>query len=260
MKKKAILVVSFGTGFRETREKTIDAVTAELAGVFPDRTLYTAWSSPFLIKKVLKSEGLKIASPEEAMEAMAADGIEDVVVQPTEFFCGHEYNHLLRAATEYKDRFESLRLGRPLVTDSDDVIPLVNALKVIFEDISRKKPLLLMGHGSAHLNSSIYDEIERVFRADRSCRMTVAALEGTPRLEEAVEVLKGWKTDTVVMAPMMLVAGRHARIDMAGDSERSWKNRLRKEGIESECIIKGLGEYPEIRRLYCSHAERAVKL
>jgi sirohydrochlorin cobaltochelatase len=37
MDKKALLVVSFGTSFEETRRKTIDAIENELRQAFPER-------------------------------------------------------------------------------------------------------------------------------------------------------------------------------------------------------------------------------
>ena len=57
----AILVVSFGTAYAETRKKTIEAIETDLAAAFPERTLYTAWTSGMILRKLKKlgEEGLE---------------------------------------------------------------------------------------------------------------------------------------------------------------------------------------------------------
>ena len=43
--KKALLVVSFGTSYHDTREKNIAACERDLAASCPDRTLFRAFTS-----------------------------------------------------------------------------------------------------------------------------------------------------------------------------------------------------------------------
>lgn len=47
----------------------------------------------------------------------------------------------------------------------------------------------------------------------------------------------------------MVVAGDHARNDMAGD-EDSYLAKLRDAGFQAEAVVKGLGEYPQFRKIY----------
>ena len=93
--KKALLVVSFGTSHHDTREKTIDRIEAHLAHAFPDRRVYRAWTSGMIIRK-LRQEGLEIDTVSDALERMLADGVTDVVVQPTHLLNGVENDAMLR--------------------------------------------------------------------------------------------------------------------------------------------------------------------
>ena len=62
----------------------------------------------------------------------------------------------------------------------------------------------------------------------------------------------------VHLAPFMIVAGDHAKNDMAGEEEDSWKNIISKAGYEVQTVLKGLGEYESIRKLFVKHAREAV--
>ena len=65
---KALLVVSFGTSYAETRKKTIEALEGTLAAAFPERKAYRAWTSSIIRKKLLRTEGMQIDSVEEAVD------------------------------------------------------------------------------------------------------------------------------------------------------------------------------------------------
>ena len=62
----------------------------------------------------------------------------------------------------------------------------------------------------------------------------------------------------MVLRPLMVVAGDHARNDMAGDDGDSWKTVLNQEGYETECILEGLGQIPAIQELYVQHTRAAM--
>ena len=62
--KKALLVVSFGTSYAETRKLTIEAIEQDLKAAFPDRTFYRAWTSRMIKKKLLERDGLQIVVQE----------------------------------------------------------------------------------------------------------------------------------------------------------------------------------------------------
>lgn len=50
MTNKALLVVSFGTSYKETREKNIEHIEKILAQKFPDRKFFHAYTSGMILK------------------------------------------------------------------------------------------------------------------------------------------------------------------------------------------------------------------
>ena len=65
------------------------------------------------------------------------------------------------------------------------------------------------------------------------------------------------RTKKVVIAPLMIVAGDHAKNDMAGDEPDSWKTIISQKGYEVQTVLKGLGEYESIRHIFVEHAKAA---
>ena len=59
--------------------------------------------------------------------------------------------------------------------------------------------------------------------------------------------------------PFMLVAGDHAKCDMAGDDDDSFKNILKSEGFEVEIYLKGLGENKEFQNIYVNHIKDSME-
>ena len=72
---RLLLAVSFGTSFADTREKTIGAIERRLEKMFPDCTVQRCFTSRMIRKKLLERDGLKIYSPEEAMQKALEKGI-----------------------------------------------------------------------------------------------------------------------------------------------------------------------------------------
>ena len=89
---KAILLVSFGVSFPETRAKTIDAIEAIVREKYPEYTVMTAYTSEMIRRKLSKS-GLEIPNTTLALQALAAQGIESVAISPP-IIPGDEYHKL----------------------------------------------------------------------------------------------------------------------------------------------------------------------
>jgi len=264
MTKKGLLVVSFGTSFKETRAKTLDQIERDLGAAFPDRRLYSAWSSRFIIKKLLK-EGIRIDSPEEALDRMLSDGITDALVQPTCIADGAEYRRILSALESRRDRFESLRVGQPLLKSEADQREAARVMREACPQITAADRLILMGHGvpddqGVPEGNRVYCEMGECLAAEMP-NAYLALVEAKPGIAEAREWLKAdppREGGKVYLTPFLLVAGDHANNDLAGDGEDSWKSVLLSDGYEVECVLRGLGELPKIRALYIRHAEEAL--
>ena len=250
MNEKALLAVSFGTSVPEA-EKAIVCTEEALRKAFPDRKLLRAFTSRIICRK-LEREGRPVLSPEAAFERLAEEGCRDVLVQPTHLTPGDEYEKLCGIAAKYEASFERFRLGRPLICGEKDLLAVARA--VLAHHPAAKDALVLMGHGADNFANLIYPALQTAFRTLGADNVFVGTVEGWPRLADLIPLLRRGGFRRVELAPLMLVAGDHARNDMAGDEAESWKNVLSAAGFEVACRIEGIGEWPEIGALYAAHA------
>ena len=257
---KAILAVSFGTAYGETRKKTIEAIEKDLAAAFPERRLYAAWTSGKILRK-LRARGEEAPlTLNEALEAMEKDGIWDVLVQPTFLQAGYEMRLVRETLEQWKGRFSRMALGSVLVAGQEDLEALARAMEESFSGLKEDEVLALMGHGSEEGDFYPYVRLTEVFRRDGRENFCVGTVECEPGIEPVLALVSARKPKKVVLAPLMIVAGDHAVNDMAGDEPDSWKNRIAALGTQAECLLRGLGEYPEVRKLFVAHARAAVLL
>ena len=256
--KKAILVVSFGTSYHETRKKTIEACENKIKESFKDYDFYRAFTSGMIINKLKKRDNMFIDNPSEALEKLYNAGYKEVVVQSLHIICGDEYNKLKDMVAQYEDKFDKISIGRPLLTYIDDYRETVEAVKKDLDKMDIDEAVVFMGHGTEHESHSSYPAIEYMFR-DYGINAFVGTVEGYPELEQVIKKLKNRNIKTVDILPFMLVAGDHAINDMASDEEDSWKTILEKEGFNVKVHVKGLGENPYIQEKFKNHALDCMK-
>lgn len=255
---KAILVVSFGTSYHDTREKTIDKLEEDLQKAFPDRTFYRAWTSKMIIKKVLKRDGIKVNTVTEAMEQMMADGVKDVVIQPTHILGGVENDFMTADAMAFAEQFDSIVIGAPLLIETEDFFTTIEAVVKEFA-VPDDEAMVFMGHGTTHQTNSVYAALDYMFKDAGHDNYFIGTVEAYPEFDTMLKLLKKSPYKKVTLAPFMIVAGDHANNDMAGDEDDAWKAMLEKEGYEVTCVLKGLGEIPSIRKIFTSHALKIVE-
>lgn len=255
--KKAILVVSFGTSYHDTLEKTIAATEKAIGEAFPGWEVRRAFTSNMIMKKLRSRDGLEIDSVSQAMAKLEAQGYTHVAVQPTHVMHGEEYEKLLSQLEPYRQRL-NIRVGEPLLDRQEDYELVSDALLGWLPGVAEDEALVLMGHGTAHYANASYGQLEQNLQ-DRQKNVYVATVEGYPTLERVIRLLKGRpEIKKITLAPFMLVAGDHARNDMAGDDD-SWKRELEDAGYSVQCILQGLGECPAIRQLFVEHCAQAVE-
>lgn len=258
VKKKGILVVSFGTSYPDTRRVTIEAIENTIRSAYPDIPVYEAWTSKMIMAKILKTTGEKILNVTEAMERMCHDGITDVYIQPTHVINGIE-NDLMKAdALKYQDSFQSISFGNPLITSTEDMQNIIQILADTFADMTSEEALILMGHGSEHYSNTVYAALDYMFKEAGYPNIHMGTVEAYPELENVFRILKGNHVKRIHLAPFMIVAGDHATNDMAGNAEDSWMNLCKNAGYEVTCHIKGLGEYPAVREMFLKHLQSVL--
>ena len=253
--KQAVVCVSFGTSVPTYREN-ITAVENVLRRAAQDRVFISAFTSP-TIRRILRERGETVYSVAEALEELWRQGVTEVLVQPTHILCGHEYDKLKREAETWRDRFESLRVGRPLLTDTDDLRTLAAGLSAAYPAQSGET-LVLFGHGTDHAANLIYPALQTAFHLAGRRDVLVGTAEGWPAFEDVLAQLKAGIGKTVHLVPL-LVAGGHALSGMAGGDPDSWKSRLVAEGFVVRATLRGLGVMPAVQEMYRVHLEEDLR-
>lgn len=251
--KKAILAVSFGTGHNDTRKITIDAIEQDMQAAFPDYALYRAWTSKMIIKKVNARDGVHICNVKEAMEKMLQDGITDVLVQPTHVINGIENDLMKEDALAFQEQFHSISFGDPLLTSEQDNLAVIDAITSEFKTLTKDEVLVLMGHGTTHYANAIYAALDYTFKDKGYSNIFLGTVEAYPTMESLLKMVHAYQPKKVVLAPFMIVAGDHAKNDMASDEPDSWYSQFKAAGYDVEPVLKGLGEYTGIRKLFIEH-------
>lgn len=258
--KRAILVVSFGTSYNESREATIGAIEKAIAEAFPETETRRAFTSQIIIDKLKERDGLEIDNVEEALDRAVADGIKTLVVQPTHLMNGYEYTDLADALKDYEDKFDQVVMGAPLLTsdaDYDAVVAAITDHTASYDD--GETAICFMGHGTEADSNTVYATMQEKLTAAGFENYYVGTVEATPSLEDVIAAVKEKGTyKKVVLEPLMVVAGDHANNDMAGDEDDSWKSTFEKEGFEVECILEGLGQNEAIQQVYVQHTQDAI--
>ena len=255
--KKAILVVSFGTSHEDTRKKTIDVIEEMIAKAYPDYQVYRAFTSKIIIRKLRESQQMIIHTVQEAMQLLLEEGFTEVIIQPTHIINGIENEKMLEEINPYRTQFESIRVGKPLLSDTIDYKELVNCI-VEENHVNEQEAILLMGHGTNHHANAVYPAIDYTFRAEGYSQVYMATVEGYPTLEDAIGLIKQREYTKVLLLPFMIVAGDHAKNDMAGEEEDSWKSVLLGKGYEVDCKMQGLGELDVVQEMFIRHVIEAV--
>ena len=251
MQEQAILVVSFGTSYKETLEKTIGAIEISIQRAFPDRKVYRAFTSR-MIKTKLEEENIFVCNVQEALEQIIADGrTKELIVQPTHIINGIEYDFMREQVAPYKEKFEKIFFGNPLLSTIEDYKELATILKESYA-IEKDEAMVLMGHGSLHHANSAYPAFEYVLKDAGYDNIYIGTVEGYPTLEEVKRQLERKHVRKVCLVPMMIVAGEHANQDMI-EKDNSWKAQLEREGYAVRYYRKGLGELEKIQNMFVRH-------
>lgn len=262
--KDAILVMTFGTTFTDTRKKTIDAVEAAIQKANPNIPVYEAYTSHIIIDRVKKNEGVQKMTPEEAFEKLRKEGYTRVAVVSLDVIPGMEYDYDSIVTKMQLPHFKKLSLATPLMyfqgteEEPDQVVDFLQALSSQFPKMGKKDATLIMAHGTPHPGNAYYSVIQDRLNRLGMDHVYVYTVEGRPNLEDVIPVLKEKGIQHVTLMPIMMVAGDHANNDMAGDEPDSHKSILMSEGLTVDTYIHGLGENAKIRDMYVQRAAEAL--
>lgn len=258
--KPVILVVSFGTSYASSRHATIGAIESDIREAYPDYDVRRAFTAQIIIDHIEKDTGRHIDNFEEAMDKLVAEGVKEVVVQPTHLMDGFEYNDIKNSLENYASSFDKCVLGVPLLASEADQIAVAEAIKTAMERYEDEDTAIcLMGHGTEAESNAIYATMQGVFNNLGYNNYFVATVEATPTFDDVVTAAKDAGFTKAVLRPMMVVAGDHANNDMADPEDpESFFSVMTAAGFDVTCVIEGLGQLDTIDEIYVSHVADAI--
>ena len=277
-----LLVVSFGTSFNDSRAKDIKGIEDALQAAYPDWSVRRAFTAQIIINHVQARDGEKIDNMEQAMERAVANGVKNLVVQPTHLMHGAEYDEMMELIDSYRDKFESVAIAEPLLgevgndatvinPDKEEVAKAVTAEAVQtagYESLTAAAEdgtaFVFMGHGTSHTAKVSYSQMQTTMQTLGYDNVFIGTVEGEPEetsCENIIEAVKAAGYTKVVLRPLMVVAGDHANNDMAGPDEDSWLSQFNASGdfASVDCQIAGLGEIDAIQQQYIAHTKAAIE-
>ena len=254
-----LLVVSFGTSYNDNRRLTIGAIEAAMEKAFPEYSVRRGFTSQIIIDHVKDRDGEVIDNVGEALDRAVANGVKNLVIQPTHLMNGLEYSDLVNEVAQYSDAFEAVSIGEPLLTSDEDFQTVADAIveaTASYDD--GKTAICFMGHGTEADSNAVYAKMQQLLTDGGHENYFVGTVEAAPSLEDVLALVQAGSYERVVLQPLMIVAGDHANNDMAGDEEGSWKTTFEAAGYQVECLVNGLGELEEIQNLLVAHAQAAM--
>lgn len=261
--KDAIVVMSFGTTYKETRAKTIDATVEAIKAAHPNTKVVTAFTSHIIRDRIQEKEGITYPTPEEALDQLKAEGYTRVALTTLDIIPGMEYNYDVAVYNLYKNNFKKMTLGTPLMywmgqeNQTDEVMEVVKAVSTQFPKVGKQDAVLIMAHGTPDPSNAYYAVIQDRIEEAGLKNTFIYTVEGTPNLEQVIPQLKARGIKNVTLMPFMMVAGDHANNDMAGNEPDSHKSILEKEGFKVDTYLHGLGENQNIRNIFVERANEA---
>ena len=274
-----LLVVSFGTSFNDSRVADIKGIEDALQAAYPDWSVRRAFTAQIIINHIQARDGEKIDNMTQALDRAVANGVKNLVVQPTHLMHGAEYDEMCEAIEAYKDQFESVSIAEPMLGEVGSDATVINADKEAvakaitaaavseagFESLEAAKDagtaFVFMGHGTAHVAKVTYSQMQAQMQNLGYENVFIGTVEGEPEetsAEAVIEAVKAAGYTNVVLRALMVVAGDHANNDMAGSDDDSWKTMFEAAGFTVDCQIHGLGEIADVQALYVAHTKAAI--
>lgn len=277
-----ILVVSFGTSFNDSRVADIRSIEDALQAAFPDWAVRRAFTAQIIINHIQARDGERIDNMEQALDRAVANGVKNLVLQPTHLMHGAEYDEMMDTLEQYRDKFETIAVAEPLLGDVGNDATVINADKeavaqaVVAEAVKAAGydnreaaeadgvAFVLLGHGTAHVAKVSYSQMQTQMENLNYNNVFIGTVEGEPEetaCEAVIESVKAAGYQTVILRPLMVVAGDHANNDMAGEDEDSWRSQFIAAGCFNAVTaqIAGLGGIEAVQQLYIAHTQAAIE-
>ncbi|MBR5050692.1 MAG: sirohydrochlorin cobaltochelatase, partial [Desulfovibrio sp.] len=276
-----LLVVSFGTSFNDSRARDIGGIEKALEAAFPDWSVRRAFTAQIIINHVQARDGEFIDNMDQALERAVANGVKNLLIQPTHLMHGAEYDELVEAVEKYADKM-NVMIAEPLLGEVGADATVINEDKAAvaqavvaeavksagFESLEAAEKegvaFVFMGHGTAHVAKVTYSQMQTQMNELGYKNVFIGTVEGEPEETACAEIIKAVSEAgyaKVILRPLMVVAGDHANNDMADpEDEESWLSQFTASGLfeKVDCQIEGLGRIEAVQALYVAHTQAAM--
>ncbi len=284
----ALLLVTFGSTFDDPHA-TYKKQIAQFQEAFPDADIFFSFTSRTCINRWQAAKNEQFITPDLWFKSFLDKEYKTVWVQSLHVVPGEEYMVLRDGYVKPHYNFpaeelnrEPAKLGRPLLVAPEDINEVAHFLVDQFaSQLKAGEAVAFMGHGNPvkdydHANASykmIEDEMKAYGKkAYNNDNIFVGTVDYPQMLVDyVIEQLKhsSAKVKKVHLHPLMSIAGDHANNDMSSPDtkengkdipleEQSWRNQIAAIGWDVECHIKGLGDYPEINKIWIKHLRQAI--
>lgn len=248
---KAIIVQSFGTSHEDAYVKSFKSLVLDLKNRFPDYEIVEAFSSE-MVRKIVEKKGEFYPNTKIALENLYKKGIKDIRIFALYVIEGFEYEGVERVSKNFDS---NIKISRALIHGGLNINSFSEEIMEAFNYDT--DALVLMGHGSRHSRDKDYELLNDSF-SHHGRNIFLASLEGDYGIFELIDELKKKNIKKVTLAPFLLVAGDHAKNDMASDDKDSWKSILEENGFDVKIDLKGLLEREKIKNIFFERLEEIL--
>ncbi len=245
--KKGILVTSFGTSHADTRKKTIEVIENLVIEKYGKKCFERAFTSNIIRKIIQKNENLKVYSQSEGIESLKKRGFDEIITMSLHLLNGIEYSKLNNSYG---------KISEPLLANDSDYEEITQNTN--FNNLENNDSIIFMGHGSESQSDYVYKKLQEKYLSLGKNNIFIATVEGEITLDDVLKKLSKTNFKNILLKPFMLVAGDHAKNDMASDKKDSWKSILKKNGYNVSTSLKGMGEYEFIQNMFMKKLEKVL--
>ena len=264
IREREILVVSFGTSYNDSRAKDIGGIEKAIQAAYPDWSVRRAFTSQIIMNHVLARDDVKIDNIQQALDRAVANGVKELIVQPTHLMHGSEYDEMVEVVEAYADQFDFVAIAEPLLGEvGEDASVALADYDSLEEAAQAGTAFVLLGHGTSHTAKVTYSQMQTQMSQLGYENVFIGTVEGEPEGTDCDAIIAAAAEagyTHVVLRPLMVVAGDHANNDMAGDEADSWKSLFLASGSFDvvDAQMDGLGGMEEIQAIYVAHTGAAM--
>ena len=254
-----ILLVHYGTQNDDSRRRTVDRLDSLVAAKYPDCRVVEAYAAPAVIR-ALGRRGIRKLTISEALDSLASLGCRKLAVQSTMLLDGVMTDILDKELAARSGKFDKVNVGRPLLYSVDDCRNMIGCIErtLTSEGLlanGKNAHVVLVGHGSDSPANAMYSQVDYVAQNEGHSNWHVGTIEGYPTVETVASRLASAKAKSVVLVPLLYIAGNHLRDDING----VWREALESRGYKVGVLKKGLGETDEIQQMLVARIAELLK-